>query len=572
MGSKKPSSPMKQMIKDSLKEMRGESSEFPQDPTLEEDNEIRTGPERFAKNQKQKDEIVIDKLLAPIQNKSGYFMKLKKELRPGEWMLMKTIENEWRNWADIETAVANIVKEHTKKSPGKWGSGPYRIEYGCTSGVRGETYPNVDMFINAEEEFIQNPAGAGVLMPQPATDPAVAVSAQIDSLATLVNMLKNFLPQQQDPGKVQDQIAGAFEKGLTIKAGEGNNSNAMMTAMMTGMFGMVTAMMNKRDEGPKVVNPESESLRGMLETLKTFGVIGNQQQEKPKTTIEFITELKALGMDLFKKEDPIDQISKLKALANIAGEFMGMGSSGEKPGILEKLVDTLAPVLPGMIKDLKETATSAAQVQIEAGKNIERARITTGPQPGEQSGNTMNVGTNPQQQQVAQPQNMNAQVMQFFNGLYEAVMMNNRMFYPVVYTSLLQDPKGQELLQGIANGSHTAKDVIELLQEYGGEKYRDSEFVMKKLVGYTNGFIVWIREMMKPKAYGQSEANNESHIRKSGETKSSGATYDAECPLCHTVYAFESEQDFIEEKNKACEVMNNGVLCPGQLQPIQKAS
>ena len=62
-------------------------------------------------------------------------------------------------------------------------------------------------------------------------------------------------------------------------------------------------------------------------------------------------------------------------------------------------------------------------------------------------------------------------------------------------------------------------------------------------------------------------------IRKPGEVKPAGSnTYDAECQLCGTIYAFENEQAFNEEEDKSCEVMNNGVLCPGLLKPMQIAS
>lgn len=552
---------MKQMIKESLKEMRHDTSgEFPNDPTLEDDSEL-SGPERFAKGQKAKDEVVIDAQLADIQSKEGYFLKLKKELRPGEWMLMKTIENEWRRWPDIESEVAKIVQDHTKKAPGKWGSGPYRIEYACKSGIRGKNYPNVDMHINAEEEFLNNPAGAGVILPaQQPIDASLAVAGQIDTLANLVGMLKNFLPQATDPAKTQDQIASAFKDGMALKVNEGSSSTALMTTMMTGLIGMMTAVITK-DTGPRVVNPnEGESgLRGMLETLKTFGVLGQQNQEKQKTVIDFVTELKTLGVELFKKDNPIEQITQLKQLANIAGEFMGMGGTGEKPGILEKIVDMVGPMVPGMIKDVKDTMTNAVQVQVEAGKNIERARISTSQTPIE-SGSQMNVGT--------QMSGISAQITAFFNGLYEAVNQNNRMFYPVIYTSLLQDAQGQALLTGIANETHTAKEVIELLQTHGGDRYKDSEFVMKRLVGYTNGFIMWIRDMMKPKAYGASETGHES-IR---EAKPSATSYDAQCPICQTVFAFENEQAFLEEKEKECGIEHNGVMCPGMIQPIVKAS
>ena len=553
----KRNSPMKEIIKESLRDIRRDpKGEFEKDPELQEDGEI-SGPARFAKTQLKKDDIIIDRLLAPIAKHEGYFLKLKKEVRIGEWMLMKVIKNDWRKWADMESAVADIVKEHTRYAPQKWGTGNYRIEFACEGGVRGDNYDDRDFPINAEEEMtaINNPAGAGVILPaQPVVDPSTAVAGQIETLTNLVNMLKGVFPQAPDPTRIQEQVAGAFKDGMALKLSEGSNSNQMMTVLMTGMMQMMTALVTKGNE-PRVVNPE-DGFKGMLETLKTFGLVGQNPQQQ-KTTIDFVKELKELGMDLFKKDDPIQQIGQLKQLANIAGEFMGMGGSGDRPGIFEKVVDALTPVLPGMIRDVKETFGNAATAQIEAGRNIERARMTV--QPAE--GNTMNVGGN------VNPPMTNPQIQMFFNGLYDAVLQNNRMFYPVIYTSLLQDTNGQQLLNGIVNGTHTAKEVIELLQQYGGDKYKDSEFVMKKLVGFTNGFIIWMRNMVKS----QQETVNVSQPQEGAPERvvSTGAgTYDAECQLCHTIYAFQDEQDFKDEENKTCEVMKNGVLCPGILKPL----
>ena len=569
----KKSSPMKQMIKESLKEMRHDpSGEFPVDPGLEDDGEL-SGPERFAKGQKQKDEVVIDAQLADIQGKEGYFLKLKKELRPGEWMLMKTIETEWRKWPDIESEVAKIVRDHTIKCPAKWGSGPYRIEYACKSGIRGKNYPNVDMHINAEEEFIANTGGVnGTTVVQ---DPTTQVAAQLDMLKTLTDIINANKTPGLDPSKTQEQIAGAFQQGLAIKASEGNAQTQMMTAMMTGLIGMMTSVMTNRPTEPRVVNPQ-ENLTGMLETLKTFGVLGNQNQQQQKSTIDFVKELRELGMDLFKKDNPLEQITQLKQIASIASDFMGMGGTSERPSVLEKIVDILGPAVPGMVKDLKDTAVSAVQVQVEAGKNIQHAQSKMigpqqpQPQQGPQQGNvgTMHTASNVGSNMPA----MSEQIAAFFNGLYEAVNTNNRMFYPVIYTSLLQDAEGQGLLQGIVNGTHTAKEVIELLQVHGGDRYKDSEFVMKRLVSYTNGFIMWIRDMMKPKSYsGMEQQTGHEQNRMSEQARQSGSSsYDAECQLCHTVYAFDNEQAFIEEKEKICGVEHNGVVCPGIIVPVVK--
>jgi hypothetical protein len=550
--SSKRKSPLKDMIDESLAKLH--NSGFEPDPMLEDDRQI-SGPERFAKGQKAKDEVIIDSQLADIVGQEGYFLKLKKEMRPGlgEWMLMKTIETEWRRWADTETEVARIVKEHTRIAPAKWGTGPYRIEYGCKGGMRGKTYPVKDFWINAEEEM-NNVGQVGQSASVPAVDPTTSVTAQLDMLARLMDVMKGVAPTPIDPATIQKQNADAFQQGLAIKAGEGNSNNAMMTAMMTGLMGMMTALATNKPVEAKVVNP-TEGLTGMLEVMKNFGVLGNQEKEKPKSLVDTLGELKLLGLDIFKKDDPLEQISKLKQLASIAGDFMGMGGTGEKPGILEKIVDMVGPAIPGMIKDAKDAMGNAMQAQVEAGKNIERARIPM--QSGE--GQSMNSGVT-----------VNPQVTAFFNGLYEAVNANNRLFYPIIYASLLQDPKGVALVNGIVSGNHTAKELIELLQGYGDVRFKDSEFVMKRLVGYTNGFIIWLRDMVKPKTFNQSAQEVQQEIFKENPVvvNAPKAGYEVVCGLCRTVYVYESAEEFMQEVQKICG--QNG--CTGALQSLTKAS
>lgn len=570
----KKKSMVKQMIDEALSKADG--AQFIKDPEMEDESEI-SGPERFAKGQKKKDEIVIDAQLADMATQDGYFAKIKKEMRPGlgEWMLMKTVETEWRQWADVELAVAKIVKEHTRTAPLKWGSGAYRVEYGCVGGTRGKNYPNKDVFINADEEFITPNTMNGQLNATATPDPAVAVSAQISSLAELVNMLKNFLPQASDPGKTQDQIAGAFKEGMSLKAGESSSNNQMMMTMMTGLMGMMTAMAtnnNRPMELPKVVNP-TEGLTGMLEVMKTFGVLGDHSKEKPKSFTDTLLELKAVGVDIFKKDDPMEQMGKLKQFASIASDLMGIGGTAERPGILEKVVDMLGPAIPGMVKDIKDTMGNAVQAQVEAGRNIERAKLP-GPSPVSE-GAHMNVGGNVAQAPVANAQ-ANPQVQAFFNGLYEAVKMNNRMYYPLVYTSLIQDPKGVELINGIANSTHTAKELIEMLQGYGDPRFRDSEFVLKQLVSYTNGFIIWIREMLKPKAYTEMQTEQVKPVENIPVQQAQESVVaevknqvDVECLVCKTVFVFDSLEEFMAEslEDKICG--QNG--CIGELSPLKKA-
>jgi hypothetical protein len=559
---------VKQMIDEALGKV--DNSGFPDDPTLD-DNEL-TGPERFAKGQQKKDEVLIDSQLSDIAGKEGYFLKLKKELRPGlgEWMLMKTIENEWRQWADTETEVRKIVIEHTKTAPQKWGTGPYQIEYACKGGIRGKQYPVRNFWINAEEEFL-NPHTVGGVGAGAIVNPEVAVASRIEELSKLVEMLSGVMPKPPDPSKTQEQIATAFTQGMQLKVGEGSSNNTMMTALITGLMGMMTAVMTGKKEEPRVVNPKEE-LTGVLEVMKTFGVLGSQQPvEKPKTFTETLAELKSIGIDIFKKDDPMEQMGKLKQFASIASDLMGIGGTAERPSVLEKVVDMLGPAIPGMIKDLRDTAGNVATAQVEAGKNIERAKIAA---PVSQPVVPSNEGTQMNMAPNAAPVT-NPQVVAFFNGLHDATRMNNRLYYPIVYASLVSDPQGIALIDGIVKETHTAKELIELLQGYGDVRFKDSEFVVKHLVGYTNGFIIWLRDMVRPKAYvdmAQAQANTapvapDRIVPVAAVVNGHNVSkFEIQCPVCNIIYVLDTPEEFNEEENKVCG--NNG--CVGALRPLSK--
>jgi hypothetical protein len=453
--------------------------------------------------------------------------------------------------------------------PQKWGTGSYRVELACKGGMRGKGYDPIDFFINAEEEFNPQQNGNNVGQINQQVNPEVAVASRIEELSNLVNMLSGVMPKPQDPGAIQNQIAQAFQQGMALKSNESNNSTQMMTALMTGMMGMLTTVLQNKNE-PRIVNPE-DTMSKMLTVMKDFGVLGNKTTQE-KTAIDFAKELQALGLDLFKKEEPLEQINKLKQLANIAGQFMGINGEGEKPSILEKLIDAIGPSIPTIIGNIKETVEKASQAQILAGQNLEKARMLGNrPQPMIQSNvkteepttfqtlsNQPKQETPVAQQTETQQEEVNTQIKMFFKQLYENAKMGNRLFYPVIYTSLMQDQGGVDLISGIFNGTKNAKDLIHVLQEYGGEKFKESDFVMKYLVGYVNGFIVWLRQM--------NSVNEPIHAEHAQEVNNAG--YDVVCNVCKTVYSYESKEDFDNDENKQCEVKG----CSGTINTIEKVA
>ena len=562
----KKNSVLKNMVSEAVQDLHG--GKFPRDPSLMDDAEEIGGPARFEKGQQRKDEAVIDQLLSGISGKVGYYMKIKKEVRPNEFMMMKVIESDWRKWADMEVAVSDIVKEHTKVAPLKWGTGPYRVEIGCKTGMRGETYPNYDFYINAEEEFMTPTAqmhGVGGTVAQPVQDPATAVAAQIDTLTSLVSMLGGIFPKPPNPAETQAQMATAFREGMSLKMGDSNSNSQMMTTMMTGLMGMMTAVMAGKQEGPRVINPE-ESLSKTLEVMKNFGVLGQQQQHKEKTIVELVMELKAIGVDLFKKDDPMDQIGRLKQMAGIASEFMGMGGSGEKPSILEKIVDVIGPSIPKMISDIKDATQNTVRVQEIAGQNIQNAtrravgvRQEQGSLASQGEPTTYSQMTNGQPGGVVNNTVLSEQIKAFFNGLHESVITNNRLYYPVIYTTLLQDVQGQQLVQGIVTGQADAKNLIDMLQEHGDARFKESEFVMKYLVSYVNGFILWVKSLVGT----QSQA---APLASVPQSQGNPAEVDVRCLVCGSVFTYQNQDEYVADENKTC---GNGGTCEGALELVK---
>jgi len=577
MATKRNQSPIKNMIRESIEDLQ-KTGEFPDDPRMSDEQKL-TGPERFEKKQKEKDEVIIDSLFSEIQGKEGYFIKLKKEMpgRPNEFMLMKVIESDWRKWPDVETAVADVVKANTKVNPSKWGTGNYRIEIACRGGMRGKGYDPREFYINAEEETIQNANGGinGSGTQQP-INPDVAVASRIEELSGLVQMLSGVMPKPADPNVVQGQLADAFKQGMSMKISEGQNNNTNMMAMMTFMMGMMKEVFTaiRGNDGPKVVNPEqsvSGVLKDSLGVLKDFGVLGNNMSNQPKSLVEMVKELQVLGIDLLKKDDPLDQINKLKQIAGLAADFMGMGGSTERPSIIEKIVDILGPAVPKIISDIKASTDNAVKAQEIAGENIRNANQrmvstnqgnpTTGvkqPIKSEEQTTYQKMGGG---SHMPEKSHMPDEVVQdpvkiFLNQLYEAVRTNNRMFYPIIYTSLLQNESGTQLVQGIVNGTHTAKNLIDVLQQYGDDRFKESEFVMKSLVGYVNGLMIWIRSLAGVNDI-TVKANNVSKEKE----------FDAMCIICKSVFSYGSEDEFMSDGEKKCDIEG----CEGTLEPIKKA-
>jgi hypothetical protein len=368
--------PLKDIIAEEAAE--AEQEELGQDASFDPDRDLGSafhGPRAFARTMQDKDQLVIDELLASLPKNQGYYLKLYREILPGKWELKETINN-YDTWTDMELEIAERVKAMTRKfGPKKWGSGLYRIVVWRQGGIRERNkYPPTDIIVDAGDD-----ADAAENMHRGKVDPMEAANEQLHALGSMMAAVKEVMPKAVDPNVQFQAIVQAFTAGKEEKREaarqDANAMTTMMTTMMSSMMTLMTTMLQQRNGPVETSKPFEEQLTSMMNVMKGFGL---GQQPQPKTLVEQITEMKMLGWDPTQKEDTIDQIAKLKAMTGALMDVMpSNGQAPERPGIFEKLVDALAPHVPKIFADMKAITENAALAQ-----QMQRMRLAEAqPQP-----------------------------------------------------------------------------------------------------------------------------------------------------------------------------------------------
>jgi len=356
--------PLKDIIDEEARE--AEQEELGADPAFDPDRDLGSafshGPSAFRRTMQDKDQLVIDELLATLPKNQGYYLKLYREIMPGKFEIKERID-QYDTWTDMEWEITERVRAMTRRfGVKKWGSGLYRIVVWRNGGIRERNkYPPVDVVVDAGDE-----ADAAANMHTGRVDPVEAANEQLHALGNMLSAVQNVMPKAVDPNVQFQAIVQAFTAGKEEKREAARtDSNAMVTmmsTMMTSMMGLVTAMMqNKGGGSAEVAKPFEEQMASMMTLMKGFGF---GQQPQPKSLVEQITEMKMLGWDPTAKEDTIEQIAKLKAMTGALVDVMPTnGQPVERPGIFEKLVDALAPHVPKLFADMKAVTENVALAQ-----------------------------------------------------------------------------------------------------------------------------------------------------------------------------------------------------------------
>lgn len=578
-----------------LSEMLAEEAEaakrdaFPSDVEFDPDRDLNfSGPGAFRRNMIDKDQLVIDELLASLPKNQGYYLKLYKEIMPGKFELKEQIDS-YDTWTDMELEVSNRVKAMTRKfGSKKWGSSLYRIVIWKNGGIRERNkYPPIDVIVDAGDT-----EDAGANMHTGKVDPLEQASEQFAAFGSMLNAMKGIMPASPDPNVQFQALAQAYTAGKGEQLNGGQQSMQMMTMMMTTMMTLMKEIMVGNRPTTAPVAPE-ETMAKLMAMMRDFhGIIAPNAAVGPQTLAQQMADLKLLGIDPFKREDTIDQIARLKAVMGSVTDLLPTNGKVERPGIMEKLIDTLGPILPKIIGDMKAMTDNAAlatqmeQIKIrqlaqtqgamletpnELGEPVDRRPRTrygqpVGPQPNRMSRDEAfqepdydpysGFNTRPSAGHredaamfgpedfmpppVAQkPVAQEPQLPPLLVHLHTLITQDHRGAYEDLYKTLMQYEESKQMINGIIAGMVKAKDMAEQLQAAGGAKFNEPAFVVQ-MTSYMNGFIEWV-------------------------IAHAGGKAKAKCEICQAIHGFESKAH-AESLGMKCDAESGvGQICGGQL-------
>ena len=571
------------------------------DATFDPDRDLGMhGPRAFSRTMQDKDQLVIDELLASLPKNQGYYLKLYKEIFPGRWELKERIDN-FETWTDFELEIAERVKAMTRKlGAKKWGSALYRVVIWRQGGIReAQKYPVTDVNVDAGDDV--NPEA-----PTGRIDPVEAANEQVNALGNMLKAVETIMPRAVDPNIQFQAIVQAFTAGKGEQQNGQNQTQVMMMTMMTTLMTGMMEMMKSGRNGNGAPEPAfEERMAKMMEMMKTFGL---GQTPQPKGLAEQMAELKLLGFDPFKKDDTIDQIAKLKALTGSLMDVMPNGGQmPERPGIFEKLVDAVAPHIPKIFSDLRAITDNAAMAQkLQTIRQANQPQPTpleerpttrygqpVGPQPNRMgagdafehppdmdpySGFTTRPFQHPEEQAAgiemfgsvesatpeelrakanghvvqphAQPARQPVERMQpptgvppelpvFLQQLHGLIVENMVDAYGTLYETLNGFPETAGMIQGIQQGSIDGSVLTTELQRTGYPQLQHPPFVAKAKP-YLDGFVQWVLE----------------HTVKRAE---------AICTECVSVHVFDNAYEY-QKSDRLCGAERGGnQVCGGQL-------
>ena len=491
-----------------------------------------------SKERMSEEEAIIDELLMSVPRSQGYYLKLSKETRPNEYEFKLRVDN-YENWSDLEYEIASIVKAYTAKAPNKWGSGHYRVTIWRDGGIRGPKHKPIDFCIDAQEQELGIGTGNSNNV---VGNQNVDVETQINSLSNLVTSVQKIIPQQEQlsPAEVQKMINDAYMQGMNSanqKVADSGNSN---TALITGMFGLLGSILQNQNgkviEAPIPIDP-IKSLSEMMSIVNGM----NQSKEKPKSFVEQLQEMQALGLvKQPKDENPLAKIAEMKDLLSLVSDLSGV-SKGERPSTIEKIIDVVGPHVPEMISKVTGTINNAidySKARMGLPTNNPPTRIVR----------NVNQQALPTNQSTSEDPNM-LFYGKLFTELHQIISANDHSKFPYIANQIVKLFGSEQAVLDIISGTLSPDAIANALTMYGGVKFRDTTFV-PQMNTYITEFTNWVK------------AQHAQHVKQQQQQLDNN--YVVLCSKCGAEFEYQSKAEFDSDPNKVCGVdLSNGIVCDG---------
>ena len=480
------------------------------------------------------DEKIIDELLASYPQSKGYYLKLYKELRPNEFELKLRIDN-YSNWSDVEWEVTSIVRSYTLKDPKKWGTGRYRIIIWRDGGIRGDKFRPLDFYVDAmEPEMMNAPVNTGS-----SVAPTEMISSQLEGINAMIKTMREVNPTVS-PADMQKTMAESFAQGMRIASDSQNAKSSENNNTMTAMMSLMGVMMQALKPNTPTAPPESPT-KTMAELMT---ILKSAQPATPQESFtDQIVKLRELGLlEKPERSDPMSKLTEMKGIMNMLSDFGGYGK-GERPGLMEKVIETVGPQIPGMISQITGTVRSIIDYRMMREGLITKTDLgrAEGSIPQHQlnaaPASARNTTTAP-----AEDKSMMA-IKALLTELHQIVSHNDESKFPYIaerITSIFGSP---QVLHDLAAGTVAEETLISQLKAFGGAPYQDAAFLVA-LESYFKRFVNWIREALAAPA--------------------TEGTYAVVCtnPSCNAIYDYASEAEYDNDTNKTCESCGTALTKP----------
>lgn len=337
---------LKSLAKKLLEEEATESGEGrPLDEEYDPLTGLQRGPRSAFRSPNAKiadqETLAIDELLSSVPKAQGFYLKLLKEVRPGQFDYKLRIDD-WENWTDLQDEVAKIVRGYSAdpKFRSRWGSGLYQIIVHKERGMRdtGKYHP-IYFHIDAMEPD----PGLGLNMGNVASvNPAETIQTNLNMITQLMDVVKKGNPTTEDQKAVYEKLA---DLKVDLAKNDSNNNTQMMNTVVSTLSNMLTAANNK----PADVRPSAiQELATLVVALAPTGVLDKLLKPAPTTNqtealLLVIKQAKEMGLipDANKKEDIFDMLTKLRS----AGLIPDLNARKEVDPI-EKTIDMMGKIKP----------------------------------------------------------------------------------------------------------------------------------------------------------------------------------------------------------------------------------